>query len=504
MYAGYGAGSYYTYSGGGVNSVCLSGDPSFDNIDVSGTSSVQMLYLLEFSTSTSYGTTLSDVNNKQLPCVVCRTSASDVYMNPGQQSCPNNFLVAYAGFLMSSHMSQYKLDYVCADKDSVAADWTQSSATSYSLLYPQEIDVQTYPSYYEATCAMCESDPKTNPGAIYERWGRQDCPSDGTLLRAGIMAHSPDSTSTSWGRGGGSNYLCLPYGENAEWDAPKSGKQSSGLIRRVEYQLSNVQTWASINNYDAPCAVCQAGGGRRTSIMVPGRLTCPTSMTTEYSGFLASSYYTHSKSEYACIDVNAMVEPKGSSSSDSTVAYLYTTEFDRTVWPVYPGQGYRVNRDVPCSQCTSSQGPTYVRWGKRSCPSQDTAVYSGFTAGSYSSRTGNGANTLCMHPDAQYKFSPSDSPLYTDTSNDQSIIYPTEYRTSTYSDQQYKDVDGFVAACTVCQTTASSVFVQWGSSFCPAGTLLIVFQYFSRHISHEFLSFRLPPRVRWHGYESGI
>ena len=51
-----------------------------------------------------------------------------------------------------------------------------------------------------------------------------------------------------------------------------------------------------------------------------------------------------------------------------------------------------------------SGGITYVRWGKKSCPSVSGTVllYHGITAGSFWSNTGGGANYLCMPHNPQY------------------------------------------------------------------------------------------------------
>ena len=50
-------------------------------------------------------------------------------------------------------------------------------------------------------------------------------------------------------------------------------------------------------------------------------------------------------------------------------------------------------------------GTTYVRWGKKTCPSNGTeTVYSGYAAGSHYTSTGAAANYLCLSPDPMWAY----------------------------------------------------------------------------------------------------
>ena len=75
--------------------------------------------------------------------------------------------------------------------------------------------------------------------------------------------------------------------------------------------------------------------------------------------------------------------------------------------------GYTDGAELTCAQCSSDVGPTYVRWGKSSCPSGGTLLYAGLAAGGGSGRNngannnyeplgGNGFNYQCLHSDPQY------------------------------------------------------------------------------------------------------
>eukprot|EP01043_Picozoa_sp_COSAG02_P091686 COSAG02_NODE_28387_length_590_cov_1.401222_1_plen_160_part_10 len=93
--------------------------------------------------------------------------------------------------------------------------------------------------------------------------------------------------------------------------------------------------------------------------------------------------------------------------------------------PIYgdpSAMGYITGREVTCVQCSSNSGPTYVRWGRRSCPMGAVEVYVGHAANGRS-RTdlagryydvnevrrdsakalqGAGYNFVCLHGDPQY------------------------------------------------------------------------------------------------------
>ena len=45
-------------------------------------------------------------------------------------------------------------------------------------------------------------------------------------------------------------------------------------------------------NHNAPCAVCYSST-KTVKLMIPARITCPSSWTIEYKGYLMTDYYTH-------------------------------------------------------------------------------------------------------------------------------------------------------------------------------------------------------------------
>ena len=117
---------------------------------------------------------------------------------------------------------------------------------------------------------------------------------------------------------------------------------------------------------------------------------------------------------------------------------------------------------------------TYVRWGKKSCPSVNgtTLVYSGYAAGSLYSNTGGAANHLCLSPDPIWDH-------YTDAVDALSKIYGVEYeftanaadknRHTAFFGKRLQDQD---APCSVCQSSRTKVLMIPGRNACYKGWTL--------------------------------
>ena len=138
----------------------------------------------------------------------------------------------------------------------------------------------------------------TTGGVVYTRWGRATCPStSGTqLLYAGRAAGSLNSH-----RGGGANYICLP--EQPQYSTYTAGTQNRAFLYGAEYQTAGVDNGplSSFHDHNVPCAVCYAST-RETVVMIPARLSCPSSWTQEYYGYLMANYYDHYRTMFECVD----------------------------------------------------------------------------------------------------------------------------------------------------------------------------------------------------------
>jgi len=179
---------------------------------------------------------------------------------------------------------------------------------------------------------------------VYTRWGRTTCPTThGTqLLYAGRAAGSDRIE-----RGGGANYLCLP--EQPQYSTYTAGTQYRAFLYGAEYQTAGLDNGPlrSVNNYNVPCAVCYAST-RETVVMIPARLSCPSSWTREYYGYLMAEYYGHHRKMFECVDRNPQSVP--GSLADTNGALFYHVEVKCHVG--IPCPPYDTQKEVTCVVCT--------------------------------------------------------------------------------------------------------------------------------------------------------
>ena len=135
----------------------------------------------------------------------------------------------------------------------------------------------------------------------YVRWGRDDCPGNGTnMLYNGYMA------GNKWDKhGGGVNSLCLP--KSPTWASYNDGYQSGSLIYGTEIEVdSSVSAklfGSNVHNNDLSCALCTTN--RASVVMFPGHSKCLAGWTTEYQGYLVASHPEwKGSSDFVCIDSN--------------------------------------------------------------------------------------------------------------------------------------------------------------------------------------------------------
>ena len=176
---------------------------------------------------------------------------------------------------------------------------------------------------------------------MYIRWGRTVCPNvTGTeLVYEGIAAGSWYTHS-----GGGSNYLCLP--KDPEYSNYRPGVQSDSTVYGAEYETFGEPPLGHVNDHNVPCAVCCTS--RSKHFMLPGKNTCPTTWTLEYSGYLMTDRINHSKKTYECIDKDPESIP-GSHTTNTDGALFYLVEAVCTGIPCPP---YEPEKELTCAVCT--------------------------------------------------------------------------------------------------------------------------------------------------------
>ena len=181
---------------------------------------------------------------------------------------------------------------------------------------------------------------------VYTRWGRTTCPStSGTqLLYAGRAAGTNYAD-----KGGGANHLCLP--EHPQYSTYTAGTQSArAYLHEVEYETGGpgeTGPLRSVNDHNAPCAVCYAST-RETVVMIPAQITCPSSWTREYYGYLMAEARAYHRSTFECVDRSPQSVPGSVANTDG--ALFYHVEVKCSVG--IPCPPYNTQKEVTCVVCT--------------------------------------------------------------------------------------------------------------------------------------------------------
>ena len=181
---------------------------------------------------------------------------------------------------------------------------------------------------------------------MYTRWGRTTCSNtSGTqLLYAGRAAGSEHNE-----KGGGANYLCLP--EQPQYSTYTAGSQRGrAFLYGAEYQTAGYDNGPlhSVHNHNVPCAVCYTSA-RETVVMIPARLTCPSSWTQEYYGYLMTTRNDfHSRTMFECVDRNPHSIPGSVANTDGALFYHTEVKCSHGI----PCPPYNTQKEVTCVVCT--------------------------------------------------------------------------------------------------------------------------------------------------------
>ena len=181
-----------------------------------------------------------------------------------------------------------------------------------------------------------------NGGAVYVRWGHDECPPTAQLVYSGRAGGSNYDQF-----GSGTNPQCLPLDPN--YLTAISGTQ---IYRALMYG-GEYETHTDSNSYlhgrhntDVPCVVCHVSN--RTAVyMVPAKYTCPSGWTREYHGYLMAQYYKHHSNQYTCIDVE-LKPVVGSSANQNGLLFLFVEGRCGSL----PCPPYDNTRELSCAVCT--------------------------------------------------------------------------------------------------------------------------------------------------------
>jgi len=107
----------------------------------------------------------------------------------------------------------------------------------------------------------------------------------------------------------------------------------------------------------------------------------------------------------------------------------------------------------------ASHGSTYVRWGRKSCPTSSELVYDGYAGGAHFTHSGGGNNYLCLPKDPGWSLLNSPAQHY-------SYVYGAEYHTHDSDWDYLKEHD---VPCAICRTNSTNVLMIPAKRTCPSG-----------------------------------
>ena len=137
-------------------------------------------------------------------------------------------------------------------------------------------------------------------GVTYIRWGRTVCPQGISLVYTGVAAGTKYDT-----KGGTSDTLCLAG--NPQYKSGDRSSSNAAQLSGVRNEVIGSPTPPLRNRYLTylPCALCYTT--KSTSFMMPGRYTCPSGWSMEYSGYIMTERTGNrgGRRDTICVDQDA-------------------------------------------------------------------------------------------------------------------------------------------------------------------------------------------------------
>ena len=156
IYEGIAAGSWWNDKGGGSQYLCLPKHPKYSSFSP-GVQGYSPIYGAEYESHAD--SPIAAVVNHNVPCVVCSTSRSKLFMLPGNSTCPRTWTLEYSRYLMAAKKVQQRTSFQCVDKDPESIPGSVASIDS-AVFYHVEatchgIPCPPYDPQKELTCAVC-------------------------------------------------------------------------------------------------------------------------------------------------------------------------------------------------------------------------------------------------------------------------------------------------------------------------------------------------------------
>jgi len=137
--------------------MCLPNDPQWDQTGLSD-STVGYIYGAEYETTSS---SFQHLNEKEVPCTVCKANAGTVIMIPARTTCYSGWRMEYSGFVMSEHYTYAgNKDAICVDASPEVLSGSSNGSEDGALLYFVKLRCGALkcPPYVDdkiLTCVVC-------------------------------------------------------------------------------------------------------------------------------------------------------------------------------------------------------------------------------------------------------------------------------------------------------------------------------------------------------------
>lgn len=145
--------------------MCMPSHPEWTHVQHTSHACGSFIYGSEYQTCSANIFSTKNAKAKSLehqdvPCAVCQTtSRQQQIMIPARMHCPAGWRKEYFGFLMSSHASHRRTQYVCVDSEPEALAHGQRNENG-ALFYPVRARCGTLPcppytNDEEIPCVVC-------------------------------------------------------------------------------------------------------------------------------------------------------------------------------------------------------------------------------------------------------------------------------------------------------------------------------------------------------------
>ena len=159
-------------------------------------------------------------------------------------------------------------------------------------------------------------------GVTYTRWGRTVCPQGTSLVYSGVAA------GTKWNtKGGTSDTLCLAG--NPQYKAGDASSSNAAQLSGLRNEVLGSPAPPLRHRYhtNLPCALCYTTT-KSTSFMLPGRYTCPSGWSSEYTGYIMTEFTGNNRPgrrDTICVDQDAEGASLGIITAHPAMLFLMQT-----------------------------------------------------------------------------------------------------------------------------------------------------------------------------------